>query len=85
MAFKQFVALALLGLGMGGAALIGEQTTPAVAQDLSYPWCSQGSALHCYYMNRQQCEETVDYRGFCVANPDYSSQSGDTRRRPQPQ
>ena len=85
MSFKQFVALAMLGLGMGAAVFIGEQVKPAAAQEVSYPWCSQGSALHCYYMNRQQCEETVDYHGFCVANPDYSSQRGDTRRRPQPQ
>lgn len=37
----------------------------------TYPWCTQGDALHCYYMNHQQCEESVDYHGFCVTNPDY--------------
>jgi hypothetical protein len=85
MSFKQFVALAILGLGMGSAALIGEQATPAAAQDVSYPWCTQGGALHCYYMNRQQCEETVDYHGFCATNPDYHPQNDNARRRGQPQ
>ena len=37
-----------------------------------YPWCTQGSLLHCYYMTREQCEQTVDYHGFCVRNPDVS-------------
>ncbi len=85
MSFKQFVALSILGLGMGGGALIGEQATPAAAQDLSYPWCTEGSALHCYYTTRQQCEETVDYHGFCVANPDYRAPNDNTRRRALPQ
>jgi hypothetical protein len=44
--------------------------TPAVADELSYPWCTQGDTLQCYYANRQQCEETVDYHGFCLANPE---------------
>jgi hypothetical protein len=84
MFFKQFIVLA--AFAMGGAALVGEQTTPAAAQeDVSYPWCTQGSALHCYYMNRQQCEETVDYHGFCVTNPDYRAPGGDAGRRGQPQ
>jgi hypothetical protein len=25
--------------------------------------------LQCYYATREQCEFTVDYHGFCVANP----------------
>jgi hypothetical protein len=84
MSFKQLIALAILGLGMG-AALIGQQATPAAAQEVSYPWCTEGSALHCYYMNRQQCEETVDYHGFCVTNPDYRPQNDNARRRMPPQ
>jgi hypothetical protein len=36
-------------------------------------------------MNRQQCEETVDYHGFCVTNPDYHPQNDTVRRRRQPQ
>jgi hypothetical protein len=85
MSFKQFVAPAMVGLG---AALIAGQVTavtPAVAQDVSYPWCTEGSALHCYYMNRQQCEETVDYHGFCVTNPGYRAQNDTARRRTPPQ
>jgi hypothetical protein len=84
MSFKQFIALAILALGMG-ATFIGEQGTPAAAQEVSYPWCTEGSAIHCYYMNRQQCEETVDYHGFCVTNPDYHPQNDTVRRRRQPQ
>lgn len=49
------------------------------ASEQSYPWCAQGDTLHCYYMNREQCEQTVDYHGFCVANPDYRETK--TRRR----
>jgi Protein of unknown function (DUF3551) len=43
----------------------------AAAQETSYPWCVQGGMLRCYYMSREQCEQTVDYHGFCVANPEY--------------
>jgi len=28
-----------------------------------------GETLQCYYATRDQCELTVNYRGFCVANP----------------
>jgi hypothetical protein len=24
--------------------------------------------LQCWYMTREQCEQAVDYHGFCVAN-----------------
>ena len=85
MSFRQFVAPAMLGFG---AALIAGQVTavtPAVAQDVSCAWCTEGSALHCYYMSRQQCEETVDYHGLCVTNPDYRAQTDNTRRRATPQ
>jgi hypothetical protein len=56
------ICLATVAIGLPAAARANEQ---------SYPWCTQGGTLHCYYMNRAQCEETVDYHGFCVANPDY--------------
>jgi hypothetical protein len=36
-------------------------------------------------MKRQQCEETVDYHGFCVTNPDYRPQNDNGRRRAPPQ
>jgi hypothetical protein len=55
-------------------ALGAAKPAQAAADESSYPWCTQGSSLHCYYGNRQQCEETVDYHGFCVANPDYDQQ-----------
>jgi hypothetical protein len=40
----------------------------AIAED-SYPWCTEGETIQCYYMTREQCEEAVDYHGFCIANP----------------
>ncbi len=48
---------------------------PAAAQAQAYPWCTEGSAIHCYYMSLQQCEETVDFHGFCIRNPNYQEQS----------
>lgn len=52
-----------------GGALIASAAAPGRAEE-SYPWCAQGEVLHCYYETREQCELTVDYRGFCVANPE---------------
>jgi hypothetical protein len=80
--FKQLITLTILGLS---AVLTSELPIPAAAQEVSYPWCTEGSAFHCYYMNRQQCEETVDYHGFCVTNPDYRPQNDNARRRVSPQ
>ena len=80
--FKQLITLTILGLS---AVLTSELPIPAAAQEVSYPWCTEGSAFHCYYMNRQQCEETVDYHGFCVTNPDYRPQNDNARRRMPPQ
>ena len=50
------------------AALTAAQPAPAMAE-VSYPWCLHGETLHCYYMNRSQCEESADYRGICLLNP----------------
>jgi hypothetical protein len=69
-----------IAIGIVFAALAGEQPTPGTAK-ASYPWCTQGSLLHCYYMTRDQCEQTVDYRGFCVPNPDVSPPSNESVRR----
>jgi hypothetical protein len=66
--------LKLVAIGIVCAALAVERPTPGTAEE-SYPWCTQGSLLHCYYMTREQCEQTVDYRGFCVPNPDASRQN----------
>ncbi len=68
-ATRTVVTAALLA-GMFFAVLGAANVAPVMADELSYPWCTQGNTLHCYYANRQQCEETVDYHGFCVANPD---------------
>jgi hypothetical protein len=55
-----------------GVVLAFGQPTAARAQQLllPYPWCSVGDRLHCDFMTREQCEETVDYRGFCQPNPE---------------
>ena len=53
-------------------AVIVETSLRVAAQEL-YPWCSQRETLHCYYMTREQCELTLDYHGFCVANPELAS------------
>ena len=68
MSFKRLICLTTAILGVSIAAL-GAGNATAYAE--TYPWCTQGDTLHCYYMNRAQCEETVDYHGFCVTNPDY--------------
>ena len=72
---RQFIRPAIVTLGIFTAALGAGQLTPAAAQAVSYPWCTQGEELHCYYSTREQCEEEVDYHGFCIANPDYSQSS----------
>jgi Protein of unknown function (DUF3551) len=83
MSFKQLIAPAIIALSIGGAALICAQ--PATAQAVSYSWCTEGGEIHCYYSTRQQCEETVDYHGFCIANPDYSAEGNSGQRRTPPQ
>jgi hypothetical protein len=83
MSTKHLMRLTIMTCGVFGAALVGGQ--PAAAQAVSYPWCTQGSSLHCYYATHQQCEETVDYHGFCVTNPDYSPGDGNPPRRARPQ
>jgi len=67
-----------VAFGIFGGAFAAGAPTPATAE-VSYPWCVQGSVLHCYYMTREQCEMTVDYHGFCVANPDVLSQGSDPK------
>lgn len=48
--------------------LAAVQPAPAMAE-VSYPWCLHGTPLRCYYMNRWQCEESADFRGICLPNP----------------
>ena len=51
--------------GAIGIILSASKPTSALAEEL-YPWCIQSDTLHCDYMTREQCEEAVDYHGFCV-------------------
>lgn len=62
-----------------GAFMVGLPASGRAEE--SYPWCTQGAALHCYYMTREQCEQTVDYHGFCVANPEVVSSPVNGSRR----
>jgi len=76
--FARFPATTFVILGL---AFVAGQPTSATAEQ-SYPWCAQGdNTLHCYYMTREQCEQSVDYHGFCVANSNVSTLSNET---PQP-
>jgi hypothetical protein len=63
--FARFVTM----FGAIGIILSASKPTSALAEEL-YPWCIQSDTLHCDYMTREQCEEAVDYHGFCVANPE---------------
>src|SRR5271163_3107748 len=71
MSFKHCIPsmIAIVSVCLAGCA--PAHSAHAATKEVPYSWCTQGSTLHCYYMNREQCEETVDYHGFCVANPDY--------------
>jgi hypothetical protein len=71
MSLKQHSRRAIVAVGLCLATAAIALPAAAKATERSYPWCTQGDTLHCYYMNRAQCEETVDYHGFCVVNPDY--------------
>jgi len=62
----------IMTLGIGSAFMTGAIASSAAQE--SYPWCTQGETLHCYYMTHEQCELTVDYHGFCVANPEVPPQ-----------
>ncbi len=69
----------LIAAAIGAGGLV---PAPAMAQTPAFPWCTQGSAIHCYYTSLQQCQETVDYHGFCIRNPDYQGQDDRARQRP---
>jgi hypothetical protein len=72
LATKTFVALGV-GMSLSTAA-------PAIAESPSYPWCAQGSIIRCWYMTREQCEEAVNYRGFCVTDPNVPRRYGEKIR-----
>jgi hypothetical protein len=71
----------IMAAGILSVALIASLPAPAVAQAVSYPWCTSDEELHCYYATQQQCEETVDYHGFCEMNPDYQASNSAAPRR----
>ncbi len=83
MSFKQLIALAILGLGMG-ERLLASKPRQRPRSRCRTPGASRG-APSTATINRQQCEETVDYHGFCVTNPDYRAPNDNTRRRALPQ
>jgi hypothetical protein len=72
MSKKYLLLSAITAFGISGAVLTLSQPIPASAQQLllPYPWCSVGERLHCDFMTREQCEESVDYHGFCQPNPE---------------
>jgi hypothetical protein len=69
----------IMAAGILSAGLI--VSLPAPAQAKSYPWCARYENLQCYYITREQCEETVDYHGFCEMNPDYQASNSAAPRR----
>jgi hypothetical protein len=82
MSTRYLIRLAIMTAGLfGAAALSSGLPKPAVAQEIQYPWCTIGEEVHCYYATRQQCEEAVDYHGFCDLNPSYRAPAGNTPRQ----
>ncbi|MGC2122661.1 MAG: DUF3551 domain-containing protein [Xanthobacteraceae bacterium] len=81
MSIKHLMWLAAAVPAIAAAALGSGLPSPAAAQEVSYPWCTQGEELHCYYATHEQCEEEVAYHGFCVNNPDYSAPNTSAPRR----
>ena len=79
MSLKSFIPPTVTAMMVFGAALTGGDPTPGMAEE-SYSWCTQGGLLHCYYMTREQCEQTVDYHGFCVPNPDVAPRTNEAVR-----
>jgi len=70
----------ILPLVLFGTAMALGAASPAAAQSPSYPWCAQGSIIRCWYMTREQCEETVNHHGFCVTDPNVSRRPEDIIR-----
>ena len=72
---------AILTFAVFGAAIALGTAWPAAAESPSYPWCAMGSIFRCWYMTREQCEEAVDYHGFCVTDPNVPRRPGEIVRR----
>ena len=69
MPFSRPMSLTSMIAGVLLASLAATTLPAPVMAEVSYPWCLHGTPLHCYYMNRWQCEESADFRGICVPNP----------------
>jgi hypothetical protein len=79
MTLKHFVRSAIMAFVLFGVGM-SLSTAPAVAESPSYPWCAQGSIIRCWYMTREQCEEAVNYHGFCVTDPNVPRRYGEQIR-----
>ena len=78
--FKHLTQLAIVASTLFGGAIALGTAAPAAAESPSYPWCVQGSTYRCWYMTREQCEEAVDYHGFCVTDPNAPRRYGEKIR-----
>jgi hypothetical protein len=77
---KHLTQLAIVASTLFGSAIALGTATPAAAESPSYPWCVQGSIYRCWYMTREQCEEAVNYHGFCVTDPNVPRRPGEKVR-----
>jgi hypothetical protein len=78
--FKHLTQLAIVASALFGGAIALGTAAPAAAESPSYPWCVQASIYRCWYMTREQCEEAVDYHGFCVTDPNVPRRPGEKVR-----
>jgi len=80
MTLKYLVLLATTTFVIFGVEISLNTAAPAMADSPSYPWCAQGDIIRCWYMTREQCEEAVNYQGFCVTDPNVPRRSGEKIR-----
>jgi hypothetical protein len=78
--FKHLAQLAIVASTLFGGTIALGTAAPAAAESPSYPWCVQGSIYRCWYMTREQCEEAVNYHGFCVTDPNVPRRPGEKVR-----
>jgi hypothetical protein len=77
---KYLVLLATITFVIFGVGISLNTAAPAMAESPSYPWCAQGDIIRCWYMTREQCEEAVNYQGFCVTDPNVPRRYGEKIR-----
>ena len=77
---KYLVLLATITFVIFGVGISLNTAAPAMAESPSYPWCAQGDIIRCWYMTREQCEEAVNYQGFCVTDPNVPRRHGEKIR-----